>query len=98
MSKTTPERDEFYAQIHRRMVESGEWDRMLRVLSSKLSEHGWADEMRHHTKECARLMDPPSFRAILEEISSPAQANVPPAIKSEVLKLLRQYVKDQFER
>lgn len=27
MSKSTSDTDEFYAQIHRRMVESGEWDR-----------------------------------------------------------------------
>lgn len=31
MSKSTSETDEFYAQIHRRMVESGEWDRCALV-------------------------------------------------------------------
>lgn len=72
MSKSTSETDEFYAQIHRRMVESGEWDRyalvsprspfaaeyysvvlcprILRLLASKLSEHGWVDDMRHRAK------------------------------------------------
>ena len=74
MSKSTPETDEFYAQIHRRMVESGEWDRcalvsprtlqvshncdprILCLLSSKLSEHGWVDEMRHRAKGCLTFL------------------------------------------
>ncbi|KAI9458991.1 transcription factor e(y)2-domain-containing protein [Boletus coccyginus] len=98
MSKPTSETDEFYVQIHRRMVESGEWDRILRLLTSKLSENGWVDEIRHRAKERARSMDTLSFRGILEEVSPPAQANMPPAVKREVTNILRQYVKDQFEK
>jgi len=98
MSKSTAETDEFYAQIHRRMVESGEWDRILRLLTFKLSEHGWVDEMRHRAQERARSMDTLSFRGILEEISPHAQASISPAAKREVMNILRQYVKDQFEK
>ena len=75
MSKSTSETDEFYTQIHRRMVESGEWDRcalvsprpafkshycsdprILRLLTSKLSEHGWVDEMRHRAQGIPGLL------------------------------------------
>ncbi|KAF9242798.1 transcription factor e(y)2-domain-containing protein [Melanogaster broomeanus] len=98
MSKSSSETDELYTQIHRRMVESGEWDRFLRLLSSKLSEHGWSDELCHRAKERARVMDPLSFRTVLEEISSHAQATVPPPIRREITNVIRQYVKDQFEK
>lgn len=37
MSKSTSETDEFYAQIHRRMVESGEWDRCAVVSRYRIS-------------------------------------------------------------
>ncbi|KAG6372641.1 hypothetical protein JVT61DRAFT_7393 [Boletus reticuloceps] len=70
MSKSASDTDDFYVEIHRRMVESGsEWDRyalvslrparvllrrsdprILRLLASKLSEHGWVDEVRHRAK------------------------------------------------
>ncbi|KAF9221033.1 hypothetical protein BS17DRAFT_785782 [Gyrodon lividus] len=98
MSKSSSETEEFYAQIHRRMVESGEWDRILRLLSSKLSENGWSDELGHRAKECARAMDPLSFRTIMEEILPHAQASVPLAVKREMTNVIRQYVKDQFEK
>ncbi|KAG9312651.1 transcription factor e(y)2-domain-containing protein [Chiua virens] len=98
MSKPTSESDEFYSQIQRRMIESGDWDRILRQLSSKLSEHGWTDEVHLRAKERAGSMDTLSFRLILEEISQPGQATVPPAVKREVMSALRQYVKDQFEK
>jgi len=98
MSKSSSETDELYTQIHRRMVESGEWDQFLRLFSSKLSEHGWSDELCHCAKERARAMDPLSFRTVLGEISSHAQATVPLAVKREITNVVRQYVKDQFEK
>ncbi|KAF8840439.1 hypothetical protein BDN67DRAFT_903507 [Paxillus ammoniavirescens] len=98
MSNSSSETEELYAQIHRRMVESGEWDRILRLLSSKLSEHGWSDELCHRAKERARTMDPLSFRTIIEEVSPHAQASIPLAVKREITNVIRQYVKDQFEK
>ena len=38
MSKSTSETDEFHAQIHRRMVESGEWDRCVMPVSPDRSK------------------------------------------------------------
>ncbi|KAH7886640.1 transcription factor e(y)2-domain-containing protein [Phlebopus sp. FC_14] len=98
MSKAAPEIESLYSQVHRRMVESGEWDRILRLLAAKLSEHGWSDELCHRAKERARAMDPLSFRAVLEEISPHAQVTVPLAVKREITNLIRQYVREQFEK
>ncbi|KAF8556683.1 hypothetical protein OG21DRAFT_1408597 [Imleria badia] len=100
MSKPTStlDTDDLYAQLHRRMIESGEWDRIRRLMSSKLSEHGWVDEMRHRAKERARSMDTLSFRVLLEEISLPARDGVPVVVKRDVMNVIGQYVKGQFEK
>ncbi|KIJ67245.1 hypothetical protein HYDPIDRAFT_84033 [Hydnomerulius pinastri MD-312] len=104
MTKLSPETEALYAQVHKRMVESGEWDRILRLLSAKLSEHGWSDELsrwvltRNGSTERARTMDPLSFRAVLEDLSPHAQATVPLAVKRETTKLIQQYVREQFEK
>ncbi|KAI5992637.1 transcription factor e(y)2-domain-containing protein [Pisolithus marmoratus] len=98
MSKSTSDADALYQQIHRRMVESGEWDRILRVLSAKLSEQGWSDDLYHRAKERARMMDPPLFKTILDEISLHAKATVPLSVKHEMTAQIRQFVKDQFEK
>ncbi|KAL4072007.1 transcription factor e(y)2-domain-containing protein [Scleroderma yunnanense] len=98
MSKLGPDSDALYEQVHRRMVESGEWDRILRVLSNRLSEQGWSGSVHDRAKERARTMDPPFFQTILEEVSRYAQATVPPAVKDEVTKKIREFVQAQFER
>lgn len=100
MSKPTNDADALYMQVHRRMVESGEWDRILRVLSAKLSEQGWSDELYHRAKERARMMDPPLFKTVLEEISlhGGGKATVPLSVKREMTAQIRQFVKDQFEK
>ncbi|KAI6127081.1 hypothetical protein F5141DRAFT_1085390 [Pisolithus sp. B1] len=98
MSKPTTDADALYKEVHRRMVESGEWDRILRVLSAKLSEQGWSDELYHRAKERARIMDPPLFKTILEEISLHGEATVPLSVKRETTAQIRQFVKDQFEK
>ncbi|KAI6012245.1 hypothetical protein EDC04DRAFT_742024 [Pisolithus marmoratus] len=98
MSKSTSDADALYQQIHRRMVESGEWDRVLRVLSAKLSEQGWSDDLYHRAKERARMMDPPFFKTILDEISFHGKGTVPLSVKHEMTAQIRQFVKDQFEK
>ncbi|KAG6333988.1 hypothetical protein ID866_5093 [Astraeus odoratus] len=98
MSKSNSDTDALYSQVHRRMVESGEWDRILRTLSAKLSENGWSDDLYHRAKEHARTMDHLLFRTLLEEVSPSAQGTVPVAIKHEVTGQIRQFVKDQFEK
>ncbi|KAI6144326.1 hypothetical protein BKA82DRAFT_760236 [Pisolithus tinctorius] len=98
MSKSTSDADALYTQVHRRMVESGDWDRILRVLSAKLSEQGWSDELYHRAKERARMMDPPLFKTVLEEISLHGEATVPVSVRRETTAQIRQFVKDQFEK
>lgn len=98
MSKSTSEAEMLYVEVHRRMVESGEWDRILHQLSSKLSESGWTDDLLHRAKENSRSMEPLSLQAILQELLSHAQTSVPLSVKREIATLIKQFVKEQFEK
>ncbi|KAF8228699.1 hypothetical protein L208DRAFT_1290330 [Tricholoma matsutake] len=86
-----------YPQVLRRLVESGEWDRIKSTLSSKLNETGWSDDMKNRTKERARNMNPLSFQTLFDESSPHAQTSIPLAVKREVMALIRQYLDKQFE-
>ncbi|KAG1758425.1 transcription factor e(y)2-domain-containing protein [Suillus occidentalis] len=98
MSKSTLETEMLFVEVHRRMIESGEWDRILHQLSSKLSESGWTDDLLHRAKENSRSMDPLSFQTILQELLSHAQTSVPLSVKREITTLIKQFVKEQFEK
>ncbi|KAG1750640.1 uncharacterized protein EDB91DRAFT_1108574 [Suillus paluster] len=98
MSKSTSEIDTLYTEVHRRMIESGEWDRILHLMSSKLSESGWTDDLLHRAKENGRTMDPVSLQTILRELSLHAQTSVPLSVKREITTLIKQFVKEQFEK
>ncbi|KAF7973817.1 hypothetical protein HWV62_14198 [Athelia sp. TMB] len=86
-----------YAQIQRRMVESGDWDRIQLMLSNKLNENGWTDDLRHKSKEHARAMEPLSFAVLLQEFTPEAQDSIPPAVRKEFMGMIRQYIEKQIE-
>jgi len=86
-----------HGQIRRRLIETGEWDQIRAVMSAKLNESGWSDDVHHRSKELARNMVPLSFMRLLEEISPKAQTSIPLAVKREVSSLIRQHVEKQFE-
>ncbi|KAF9458081.1 hypothetical protein BDZ94DRAFT_1174335 [Collybia nuda] len=97
MPTTPADVDILYYQLQRRLVESGEWDRIKFTLGSKLTEIGWSDDVRHRSKEHARGMDPLSFRVLLKEFTAHTQTSLPLAVKREVMALIRHYVDQQFE-
>ncbi|KIM43344.1 hypothetical protein M413DRAFT_444172 [Hebeloma cylindrosporum] len=92
-----PDSDALYGQIRRRLIETGEWDQIRAVMSAKLNESGWSDDVHHRSKELARNMDPLSFARLLGEISPKAQTSIPLAVKRELSTLIRQHVEKQFE-
>jgi len=67
------------------------------ILTNKLNESGWTDDLRHQSKERARNMEPLSFRMLLAELSPHVQTSMPLAVRKEVMAVIRQYVEKQFE-
>jgi len=86
-----------YVQVRRRMIETGEWDQIRAVLSTKLNESGWSDEAHHRSKESAITMEPLLFSTLFSEVSPHIQASMPLAVKRELSNLIRQHVEKQFE-
>ncbi|KAF8331015.1 hypothetical protein F5887DRAFT_76839 [Amanita rubescens] len=89
--------DALYAQLRRRMVETGEWDRIMFVLSSKLSEDGWLDELKDHSKEKARGTEHLAFQPLLDNVLAFTQKAIPVQIEKEIKSLIRQFLEQQFE-
>ncbi|KAI0347388.1 hypothetical protein BDW22DRAFT_1351820 [Trametopsis cervina] len=90
-----------YAQIHRRMVESGEWDRISTMLAKRLNEAGWVDDLHHRTKESARSAergDSATARQLMADVRSHAEGAVSPAVRQEIVALVRQYLESQIDK
>jgi len=95
--KINAESEALYAQVQRRLVQSGEWDSVQALLAFKLNESGWTDDLRHRTKERARVMEPLCFQTLLAQLSSQTQSSIPLAVKREVMGVIQQYLEKQFE-
>ncbi|GJF00168.1 transcription factor e(y)2-domain-containing protein [Phanerochaete sordida] len=91
-------KDALYAAISRRMIESGEWERISDLLLKRLNEAGWVDQVHHESKETARRADSTPVRQLLEQLKPHAESTVPPAVRQEVLAVIRQYLDSQIER
>ncbi|KAF8530128.1 transcription factor e(y)2-domain-containing protein [Hysterangium stoloniferum] len=97
MSSSQTVEQGLYREVHRRLVQTGEWDRILGVLAQKLNETGWMDDMRHRGKEAARNLESPKFRTILEQVEPQAQSSIPLPVKQEVMVLITQFLEKEFE-
>ncbi|EAU81666.2 hypothetical protein CC1G_02682 [Coprinopsis cinerea okayama7 len=71
-----PDIQTLYAEIRKRLIESGEWDQIRTTMYARLNESGWIDEVRDQGKEKAREMDPLSFEKLFEEVRPSAQSSM----------------------
>ncbi|KAL5522079.1 SUS1 [Sanghuangporus sanghuang] len=86
--------DSTYAQIHRRIVESGEWDRIYAALVARLSELGWIDTLRSSAKDHAHHM---RFRDLLAELEDQCNSSIPLSVRQEIMQMIRIFVEKQFD-
>ncbi|KAH8109122.1 transcription factor e(y)2-domain-containing protein [Phellopilus nigrolimitatus] len=89
--------DSTYAHIHRRMVESGEWDRIFAALVARLNEIGWMDEFKLSAKEQARNMSTTRFKDLLTELEDQGHSSVPLAVKKEITNMIKTFVEKQVD-
>ncbi|KAH9026247.1 hypothetical protein EDB84DRAFT_1563802 [Lactarius hengduanensis] len=95
-STTISELDTLFHHLQRRMVESGEWERILLQLRHQLSDAGWLDSTRAKTLEHGHGMEQSSFRELLDGTRMRTQ-DVPEAVKLQIVTLIRSFVDKQFE-
>lgn len=87
------------ANLMRRLGETGEKERIIRSLRSKLIECGWRDEMKELAKESIRNRDITKITVdeLVSEIISRGKNSVPEEIKGGLLDDVRNFVKrDKF--
>ncbi|KAI0693563.1 transcription factor e(y)2-domain-containing protein [Cytidiella melzeri] len=88
-------------EVQRRMIESGEWDRLSATLSQRLAESGWVDDVHHRTKETARSagsQHEAKARQLMADVRDHAEGSVPPTVRQEIKALIRQYLESQIDK
>ncbi|KAF8269115.1 hypothetical protein EI94DRAFT_1725994 [Lactarius quietus] len=95
-SPTISELDTLFHHLQRRMVESGEWERILLQLRYQLNNAGWLDSTRAQTLEHGYGVEQPSFRELLDGTRTRTE-DVPDAVKLQIMTLIRSYIDKQFE-
>jgi len=90
--------DKLAGPLHRRMVTSGEWDRINRKLKHLLDESGWTDETRDRAIEEYKRSSNLKIRTLESTIAPQSISSVPLEVKKEIMDEIRQFVEDNLER
>ncbi|GAA5969324.1 hypothetical protein JCM11641_007552 [Rhodosporidiobolus odoratus] len=88
---------DLHAALRTRLIESGEYSRVLEVLREGLEKEGWEDTVRDVTREKARIQDPPSLQGLIDAVQPEALSSVPPALKAEVEAMIKAFVEKSVE-
>ena len=81
--------------INQRLVETGERERLKQLLRERIIECGWRDELK---ERCKRVVKERGFENVTadelaREIAPLGRATVPDAVKAELLKNIRTFLK-----
>jgi len=78
----------------KKLVESGERDRLMKLLKQRLSESGWRDEL---ILDCKRIVrdrgvDNITVDQLVAQVQPGARKNVPDAVKQELFHQIRDFL------
>ncbi|WVQ68900.1 transcription and mRNA export factor SUS1 [Kwoniella botswanensis] len=77
MVSTTEKPDESTLDaIRQRLMETGHWDRIQKLLRNQLEENGWVDDLKDLAKERARAQETPNLENLIKEISETARGMI----------------------
>ncbi|WVW78820.1 transcription and mRNA export factor SUS1 [Kwoniella bestiolae CBS 10118] len=77
MVSTTEKPDEATLNaIRQRLMETGDWDRIQKLLQNQLEENGWVDDLKDLAKERARAQETPNLENLIKEISESARGMI----------------------
>ncbi|ORY25338.1 transcription factor e(y)2-domain-containing protein [Naematelia encephala] len=85
-------------QVRRRLLETGDWDRISQLLRAKLEEVGWDDDLKDLAKEKARAQETPNLRDLLVEVNPQAQKMIPGSIRRAVLQEIEAVLDREVEK
>ncbi|KIR54479.1 protein SUS1 [Cryptococcus gattii Ru294] len=71
--------------IRQRLLETGDWERIQKLLRAHLEESGWVDDLKDLAKEKARAQDVPNLENLVKQISESAAGMVSANVKRDVI-------------
>ncbi|XP_065183817.1 transcription and mRNA export factor ENY2-like [Sycon ciliatum] len=82
------------AEIHQKLVESGELERLQALVSSRLESSGWREQLKAHCKDVVQRKGVQNLtvESLAQEIMPRAKDLVPPEIKQEVLSKIHDHL------
>ncbi|KAG8887219.1 SAGA histone acetylase and TREX-2 complexes component [Tulasnella sp. 403] len=61
----------------KRLIQTGEWDRISTVLKERLAESGWSDDTFHQAREHAQQQPKLHFQSLMNELVPKAEGPSP---------------------
>ena len=85
------------AQIHHKLIESGEKERLKDHLRMRLIECGWRDQLKVHAKDIVRErgLERVKLEDLVKEITSKGRTLVPDSVKRELLIKIKDFLAQQ---
>lgn len=91
--------NEFKSRVNQRLIESGERDRCSELLSNRLTDCGWKDEVIVLCKDIVRQkgVENISCDELINLVTVQARQSVPDAVKKELLIRIKSFLTKEFK-
>eukprot|EP01035_Chromulina_nebulosa_P016803 gene16803-22285_t len=89
-----PKFEDIKNSILKKLIDSGEKDRLKELLSERLIQSGWRDQLKEHCKDIIRKkgLEKVSVEELVSEITPQGRATIPSDIKVELLERIRLFL------
>ncbi|SCZ90996.1 BZ3500_MvSof-1268-A1-R1_Chr1-3g02459 [Microbotryum saponariae] len=90
------EAQQLESALRDRLINSGEYDRLLILLKQRLDKTGWQDQVRGIAREQARG-DNVKLLSLVDQVEPTAFGLIPAEVTQEMEKLMAEFVKKNVE-
>ncbi|BEI80614.1 hypothetical protein CcaverHIS002_0111430 [Cutaneotrichosporon cavernicola] len=84
--------------VRKRLIETGDWDRIARLLRQRLEESGFDDDLKDLAKEKARKAGAPSLAQLVTEVTPEAERLVKADLREALVSELEAVIEREVER
>ncbi|GAA5993869.1 hypothetical protein JCM5350_006825 [Sporobolomyces pararoseus] len=86
------------AALRTRLIQSGEYSKVMETLRSRLNESNWNDQVRDLAREQARnTADTPHLASLISTIEPQALDLIPEEVRKEIQEMIHEFVKKSVE-
>ncbi|KAK0540213.1 SAGA histone acetylase and TREX-2 complexes component [Tilletia horrida] len=88
---------ELFSALHQRMVQSGDWNRILGILRRMLEDCGYEEALQTFATEQAREQERLQLRPLLAVLSPHAKETLPTHVREHIGALIRDFLDRNVE-